>query len=146
MSDELELLLARSPCLVRLPPDWSDFFEKTGLVQGVMAERRQFPRINLRSRAVLQYRQTFPSLPRPAFTYTVYTKDISRSGLAFLHGEQLYPSEQMIIILPDGKPRKIEIVRCRRIGPSCFEIGARFAGSVDPAPEEADPAPKETPT
>ncbi len=141
MSHELEVLFARSPCLVRLPPSWTDFFEKTGLVQAALAERRQFPRINLRSRAVLQYRQTFPSLPRPAFTYTVYTKDISRSGVSFLHGEQLYPSEQMILILPDGKPRRIQVVRCRRIGPSCFEIGACFAGPSPAASEEASGAP-----
>ncbi|MCS7305623.1 MAG: PilZ domain-containing protein [Thermoguttaceae bacterium] len=129
MSDELALLLARSPCLVRLPPNWSDFFEKRGLTQGVMTERRQFPRIHLRSRAVLQYQQSFPTLPRPPFCYTVYTKDISRSGVAFLHGEQLYPCEQMILILPDGKPRKIEVVRCHRIATNCFEIGARFAAN-----------------
>lgn len=129
MSNELALLLAQSPCLVRLPPSWTDFFEKTGLVQGAMSERRRFPRINLRSKAVLQYRQTFPSLPRPSLLYTVYTKDVSRSGVAFLHGEQLYPLEQMTLILPDGKLRTIQVVRCRRIGPSCFEIGAQFAAN-----------------
>jgi len=126
MSDELKLLLEKSPCLVRLPPNWSDFFEKTGPVPGALAERRRFPRINLRTKAVLQYRQTFPSLPRPALLYAVYTKDISRSGVDFLHGEQVYPLEQMVLILPDGKPRLIQVVRCRRIGPNCFEIGAQF--------------------
>ncbi|HOM18894.1 MAG TPA: hypothetical protein PLQ00_16300, partial [Thermoguttaceae bacterium] len=70
MPNELEVLFAQSPCLVRLPPSWADFFEKTGLVQGAMCERRRFPRINLRSKAVLQYRQTFPCLPRPSLLYT----------------------------------------------------------------------------
>ncbi len=134
MSIELEALLAKSPCLVRLPPTWVDFFEKSGPVQGTMSERRRFLRLNLRSAAVLQYRQTFPSLPRPALFYTVYTKDISRSGVAFLHGEQLYPSEQMILVLPDGKPRVIQVVRCHRIGPSCFEIGAHFAVNSSNSP------------
>lgn len=133
-SEKLNFPLANAPCLVRLPPQWEDFFEKTGWVPAILPDRRRFPRVYLRTQALLVYRQTFPALPRPAIAYTVYTKDISRGGIGFLHGEQLFPSEQMILILPDGKARLIQVVRCRRIGPNCFEIGAQFAGNPSPGP------------
>ena len=130
---ELGAILAKCRCEIELPPTWHDFFEKTGLLTGAYDEKRRFRRSHFRGCAVLRYGQTFPSLSRPSTWHKVYTKDISRCGLGFLHSEQLFPRESMRVILPDGSQRTIEVVRCRRLKRRCFEIGARFVGQ-SPAP------------
>jgi hypothetical protein len=113
-------------CKIELPSSWSDFFDRRGRLRGALEDKRRFPRIYLRASAAVQYRQSFPALPRPETWHKVYTKDVSRTGLGFLHSEPLYPMEQLCLVLPDGCCRRIEVVRCRRIGPRCFEIGAVF--------------------
>ncbi len=127
---ELIDALGACRCTVRLPKEWFDFFEKSGPVPAEFGDKRRFPRVHLRAHAALHYRQTFPSLPRPDHWYKVYTKDISRCGMAFLHGEQLFPRERMTVLLPDGSSQPLEVVRCRRVGPRCYEIGARFVATV----------------
>jgi hypothetical protein len=52
--------------------------------------------------------------------------DLSRSGLRFLHGEQLFPLERMRVVLPDGKRRLIEVKWCRRVQDRCYEVGCTF--------------------
>lgn len=137
---QLTEALSACRCSVRLPAEWADFFEKSGPAPGAFDDRRQFPRLNLRGVAALRYRQTLPSLPRPAGWHRVYTKDICRGGLGFLHGEQLFPRERMTILLPDASSRAIEVVRCRRVGPDCYEIGARFVADCTAADSGLQPA------
>ena len=119
--------LADCCCEIELPDTWHDFFEKTGVLAGAYAEGRRFARNRFRGCAAIRHAQTFPSLRRPATWHKVYTKDISRCGLGFLHSQQLFPRECMHIFLPEGTRRTVEVVRCRRLGRRCFDIGARFA-------------------
>jgi hypothetical protein len=127
-------------CEVELPSSWTDYFHRRGTIPTRPNERRRFPRSHLRASAALQYRQSFPALPRGEDWHKVYTKDVSRAGLAFLHSEQLYPKEQMALLLPDGRSRAIEVVRCRRIQARCFEIGAIFiTGFREPDADKKTP-------
>ena len=122
-------------CQLELPASWSDFFDRHGAMPALRAEKRRFPRSYLRGVAALAYRQSLPALPRAETWHAVYTKDVSRGGIAFLHSDPLYPMEQMNLALPDGKSLIVEVVRCRRIQSRCFEIGAVFASElrdVDP--------------
>jgi hypothetical protein len=111
---------------VELPTWWTDFFQRQGPMPTCAGDRRRFPRSYFRSNAALHYRQTFPALPRAEAQHGVYTKDVSRAGLSFYHVEQLFPREQMSIVLPDGRTLHFEVVRCRRIQERCYEIGATF--------------------
>ena len=114
-------------CELELPSAWSDYFDRRGSMSMALEERRRFPRNYLRGVAALEYRQSLAALPRSEAWHAVYTKDVCRGGIAFLHSEPLYPMEQMNLALPDGKWLIIEVVRCRRIQHRCFEIGAIFA-------------------
>jgi hypothetical protein len=60
------------------------------------------------------------------------TLDISRSGIAFLHSEQLFPGERVSLWLPIGK-RSYVVERCVEHNDSCFEIGAAVADNVPEA-------------
>ncbi|MBN1910768.1 MAG: hypothetical protein JW818_13565 [Pirellulales bacterium] len=128
----------RLRCEIELPPALEDFFDFEGILPTTADERRRFARMDLRSFGALEYRQTFPVLPRSSCWHRIYTKDLSRGGLCFLHSEQLFPMEQMHVILPAETVKTvlprcermiIEIRRCQRRGPRCYEIGACFISS-----------------
>jgi hypothetical protein len=133
LSDEL----ARLPCQVNLPVPVEEFLEKVGRTPRDWDEQRRFSRFYNRGFALLAYEQTFPTLPRPAARFAVYTRDVSREGMGLLHSEQLFPRERMAIVMHDGVPRAFEVVWCRRVQERCYEIGARF---VDAKPDPEQPS------
>ncbi len=113
-------------CVVNLPPGWEESAPQPGTLPGKYSDRRRYPRFHFRACVALQYRQTFPTLPREQAWYKVFASDISRGGLSFLHGEPLYPRERMLLVLPQQWERTIEVVNYVRIQERCFRVGARF--------------------
>ena len=112
-----------------------DFFKTSGLTQSGMSDARQSARWKNRVVGGLLCRTTFPVLPRSEEWHPIYIKDLSRSGAAFIHSEQLYPLERIRILVTDDRSsrllrndclRTMEVVRCRRVEDNCFEVGARF--------------------
>ncbi|NQU21718.1 MAG: hypothetical protein HQ567_10575 [Candidatus Nealsonbacteria bacterium] len=133
--EELARNLAKKfDCKIKLPESWADYFQVTGTLTGGPGDRRQFTRVQFRAPAVLEYSQTIPILPRARGQYLVYLKDYSRAGIALIHHEQLYPREQMRLMIPPNKDVAIngcrdgliEVARCTRIQDCCFQIGASF--------------------
>jgi len=88
-------------------------------------ERRRFSRLPLRQKAVLSLRQTLPAIKRERAFHCVYVRDISRTGIGFLHADELFPGEECQLWLPQ-KQLRINVVLCRRQGPRCYVIGAQF--------------------
>jgi hypothetical protein len=123
-----ELVRAVGPlqCDVRLPSSWEESVGRGGQVPAKYDERRRHPRYHFRVCAALEYRRTFPSLNRPNLWHQVFTNDLSRGGLSFLHSEQLFPRERMRILLPGQGMSSLEIVWCVRVQDRCFRVGARF--------------------
>ena len=124
----LSCLLEKLECHVRIPKQWNDFFERQGRVASTADDRRRFVRLHCPSRAVLQLETTLPAIHRGRQVHCVLTKDISRSGLSFLHTEQLFPHEKVKLWLSMGK-RDATVVRCLRRNEKCFEIGVVFSTS-----------------
>lgn len=91
----------------------------------VLDERRGFARRQLRSRAVLELQQSLPGIQRERGFHCIYTHDVSRTGICFLHADELYPGEKCRLWLPHQALEAI-VVRCHRKAGQCFEIGARF--------------------
>lgn len=105
-------------CQVQIPEEWNDFFDKRGPVPTRYDdERRQFCRFLLRAKMVLIDRKQL---------HCVWSVDVSRSGIAFLHARQLLPKQRLWICLPDGKATRIRVVRCSSVGKSCYLCGAKF--------------------
>ncbi len=73
--------------------------------------------ISMRGKAVLK---------RSAKLLGVYTKDVSRQGVAFLSPVPLLPKERVKLQLP-AIELSLEVTRCRRIEAACFECGGKFA-------------------
>jgi hypothetical protein len=127
VADVASVPMDELPCLVQLPDAW---LEKYGHRAPPMEnDQRRFPRVacgGLNAKAALEYRSTLPAHPRDEVTWAIYPVSVSRGGMAFLHSEPLYPGEKFFIRLSDEKSYDVEVARCRRVGPRCFEIGARF--------------------
>lgn len=118
-------LMNSSECEVALPSQFQDMFARRGVVEPVYDERRRFVRRHFATRAVLELAQTIPTIVRAQKFCGVFTTDMSRSGIAFLHAEQLFPGEQLWLWLPTSK-LPCRVARCRRHNSKCFEVGATF--------------------
>ena len=123
---DVQELMECVPCKVQLPNDWIDFFEHAGPVPTSFSDRRQVPRFYARTRAILKSHRTIPSLDRAESSSQVYAKDISRTGICLITGEQFYPREELSLLLADGKLRELRVVRCRRIQNQCYEVACQF--------------------
>lgn len=122
--------LAGCPCCVELPAAWQDFFDRTGVIPSFPGDDRRFPRFYIRGRAAISVVEALPARPRDSAWHGVFTKDISRGGIRFLHSEQLFPHERLEIVLPDGSKRQVEVARCGRVQRRCFDIEVRFAAGA----------------
>lgn len=110
-------VLVRQENAVEIPVEQDDFFNRTGALPLTFDDQRQFRRSYFRKRAILQHGG---ELAR------IYTLDLSRGGLAFLHVKQLFPLDQVSVWLESLLCLRVEVARCRRIEDCCFECGARL--------------------
>ena len=109
-------------------PDGADVESKSaGRVIDLDRDRRRFPRFTCKVDAAMQYQPSLPAIQRSSGWMRVLVRNVSRCGIGFWHGEAMYPLEQALIVLPNGVQRILEVRRCRRVGPSCFEIGGEFS-------------------
>ena len=60
----LDRLLASIECHVTLPDGWDDFWDQHGVLGPVVNDARRFVRYHHRSKAVFEFDQTLPSVPR----------------------------------------------------------------------------------
>jgi hypothetical protein len=121
-SELIEQAWHKLGCEVKLPDNWADFFEHTGLVPCDYDDRRTYARLHLRGKAIVRYEGAY---------YAIYTRDVSRGGIAFYHKQQLFPGQRGRIWLTSGLSHDIEIARCRLRYPACYECGARFVKDQD---------------
>ncbi len=128
----LNKMLETCECNVTVPRQWQGRLTQRGVIDPVPDDRRNYIRHHFNSQAVLEYDETFSSIPREHTIVKVITLDISRGGIAFLHSEQLFPGERVSLWLPIGK-RSYVVERCVEHNDSCFEIGAAVADNVPEA-------------
>ena len=128
----LNKLLETCECDLAVPRELQDRLTRRGVVPLTQDDQRQYIRHHFNGPGVLEYDETFSSIPREHTIAQVMTIDISRSGIAFLHSEQLFPGERVSLWLPVGK-RSYVVERCVEHNDSCFEIGAALADNVPEA-------------
>ena len=80
-------------------------------------DKRRHRRFHYRQKAILTHNGRHAA---------VYTKDIARRGLCFLHSQQLLPLEEVSLSLPTGDRVRLVVRRCRRKQDNCFECGAEI--------------------
>ncbi len=121
--------ITRLQCEIKLPESWDEFFKVSGLAESSVADGRHAARWQNRVLAGLLYRTTLPALPRSEGWHPIYVKDLSRSGAAFVHNEQMFPLERMSILMIDDCSsrllrndclRTVAVVWCKRVQYKCF--------------------------
>lgn len=117
-------------CAVVLPPSLASDSGHPVRAAEPECDQRQFARHSTRSLAAVQYSRALPSLPREHHWQQVYACNLSRTGIQFLHAEQVYPGEQLTIVLPGGHSRAIEIVHCLRLADCCYQVGSKFISTL----------------
>ena len=112
--------------LVSLLWPLDEFMAKQGLVPAHINDRRHFARMYYRRASRLKFDGNLPAFPRDGQSVKTYSCDISRGGVAFLSDRELYPQENVRLDVEPLGEKKLCVVRCRRLGPQCFEIGGQF--------------------
>jgi hypothetical protein len=113
--------------LVSLLWPLDEFLAKRGLVPSQINDRRRYARMYYRRPSQLALDGNLPAFPRDDLVLKTYSCDISRSGVAFLSDRELYPNETVRLVIDPLGEKRLCVVRCRRLGPRCFEVGSRFS-------------------
>lgn len=109
--------------LVALPPEMSNFFQEGGYIGTTFDEHRCNARLRVRTEANLRMLYSVPFAKRTSTRGRVLVKDMSRKGIGILFHTQLWPTEKFSLEL-HGRLVIAVVVRCRKIGPNCYETGA----------------------
>lgn len=110
---------------LEIPQRLKDFIERRGPLPPVHNDLRKHPRFYYPLAAIAEFHETLPCRPQEIGPFVVVVRDLSRSGLAFYHTDQVYPEEQLQISLPNG-PKLMAVVRCHKRAVSCYEIAGTF--------------------
>jgi hypothetical protein len=119
----LTMVLESCECDLAVPAEWKNSIGARGAIPPIPHDQRRFVRHRFGDWAVLEYDQTFPSIPRKHTIAQVLTRDISRCGIGFFHADQLFPGERVSLWLKGGK-QSFVVQRCIQHSENCFEIGA----------------------
>jgi hypothetical protein len=96
----------------------------------VWGDSRRFPRFCASAECMSVSEGTYAPAGPISYSQTVLLRDLSRGGLRFLHGAQLFPGERCEITLPNGVKKRLEAIWCRRVSAGLYMSGCRFL-SVD---------------
>jgi len=116
---------------IKLPEDWSDFFEQSGVAPQIGPERRGNQRRLVRVRGLMCFDQPLPSIEREQRLFGVYTKDFSKKSCGLVSPIELYPEEEVRLILPTFR-LKLRVAAARRRSQNCYEIGLILLNRFDP--------------
>jgi hypothetical protein len=117
-----------APLKVILPEELQRFYAERGYLAAMPHEDRTHSRLNVRSQGFIRFLSTNPILNCDLIATdtrqgTILVKDISKTGIAILYHRQIFPCEHFEIFL-HSRVIDASAVRCRRIGPNCYETGA----------------------
>ncbi len=118
------------PILVQLPADIRARIQSPSTVLDQCFENRTNNRLNVLLEGNLTVLFTPRALTRDIEQcvnrkcFHTVVKDLSRTGIGIYYHEQLFPLEKIQVELQHRRLSAI-VVRCRYLGPKCFEIGAK---------------------
>ncbi len=103
-----------------------EFFSKSGPLPMRWSEVRRFPRFYCRSEATALIEPPCAVSPGERKEFDVLTCDVSRGGLGFLCGEQLFPEQRLELTMPDEAAFALKVVWCRRLAAGRYAVGCVF--------------------
>ena len=131
-STEFHELIRCTNWEIELPIEWTGYFDDRGEIASYANDERSNQRLKVRTHGVLAFDRTLPFCPRSKVPVGIYTRDFSKNGVGFLSPLQIYPAEQVRILLPTFWV-ELEVMRARRITSKCYELGAKLIRRHDPS-------------
>jgi hypothetical protein len=131
--EKLDTVLESINWTIQLPARLADFFSVRGDTQIAEHEDRKHVRIRARAKCAGFFESALSSLNRDGGYIPVYTADFSRGGCGFVSAIQIFPTERIRLILPTFWIQ-LEIVRCRKLGSKCYEVGGVLLSKNQPDP------------
>jgi len=111
--------------LVRLPEELKGYREEQGFIPSNIFENRTTARLRVRCESRFGIISSPPFVFRTESQFQVLMKDLSKYGIGIITHQQLYPLETFWVELL-GKQIRASVVRCRKLGEKCFEVGGRI--------------------
>jgi len=97
-------------------------------------DNRAYPRYSFRGRSQAVVFSPPGDLDSDPQEYEVITTDVCRGGLSLFHRAQLYPGQQILLLL-SGSKRLIEVCWCCRVWPGLYSAGCKFIDGSGEASE-----------
>ena len=131
--EKLDAILESTTWSIQLPARLADFFSVRGDSQSTEHEERKHLRIRARAKCIGYFESRLVGLGRDSNGIPIYTADFSRGGCGFISAIQIFPKEKLRLILPTFW-LQVEAVRCRKLGPNCYEVGSVLIAKNEPTP------------
>lgn len=111
--------------------EWHDiaqYLDDSASRADLPANKRKAKRERFSKRSALIFRVAHPGGTEER--YLIRTRNLSDTGLCFLHGSFLYPRSECVVTLQSKDRKTIEVsgtvVRCRHITGKVHEVGIKF--------------------
>jgi hypothetical protein len=120
--------------------------DEKDLPQGRGAEKRRHSRHLYMSECHVKYVKRFAAVSSCPDEFTTMTKDLSRSGMGFIHEHQMFVGEAVQVNLAvkgQDKTFLVRITRCKRAGLRIFEVAGEFITPAELAGATPEPGAKE---
>ena len=98
--------------------------EKRGIIPSPPNELRASSRFYCNGPVIVSCTEPLKVLEIKPSTTRGVVRNISKSGMSILVGQQFFPSQHLILSFPISNAT-VKVVRCNQIGKGCFDIGVR---------------------
>lgn len=114
-----------------LPDEWKSFFRIKGASPSCLNDQRSAGRHRVRTRGVLYFESGPAFCRRSPEPLGIYTNDFSRQGIGIIAPLQIMPEEVVRLLVVTFWAR-VRVVRTRRLGPHCYDVGCELIRQYAP--------------
>ena len=118
-------LMADYPLTIIVPPKIHLDLQKRGSISTCQDDVRVAPRFRCKGQAILEWVESPSGLQLQFPTTQGIVRNLSRTGFSVLADRQWFPEQMARIYLPIAIV-KAKVVRARRLGSRCYDIGLRI--------------------
>ncbi len=118
-------LITAHPLSLAIPPQVQLELRQRGPISTCDEDVRVAPRFRCKGPAVLEWIESPSGLPLQFPTTQVIVRNLSRTGFSVLADRQWFPEQMVKIYLPSAVVLA-KVVRARRLGSRCYDIGFRI--------------------
>lgn len=123
--ESFEELLKLIPIDFVLPSRVREDLQRKGIGATIHDDIRESPRFRTNGPAILTWESSPAGIHIPRVAQQVIVRDLSKSGVGILTSCQWFPEEIGKLQFAIGD-MVVKVMRVRRLGPRCFEVGGRI--------------------